>query len=106
TLQTSAVKAEEERRIEALEKKVSRSSSDEDLRKLADDIVSFDASDWVTAQSVVPGIGYAPAFMKAAFQLQKAEVSPQAISTSRGPAIVKVADVKPPGIPDFAEVKA
>jgi len=31
---------------------------------------------------------------------------PNAISTSRGPAIVKIADVKPPGIPDFAEVKA
>ncbi len=48
TLQESAVKAEEARRSEALEKAVSRNSSDEDLRKLADDVVSFDATDWVT----------------------------------------------------------
>ena len=105
-LQQSAVKAEETRRSEALEKAVSRKSSDEDLRKLADDVVSFDATDWVTAQSVVPGVGYAPGFLKAAFELKKGEVSPRAISTPRGPAFVKVVDVKAPGIPDFAEVKS
>lgn len=105
-LQESAVKSEEARRSEALEKAVTRTSTDEDLRKLADDVVSFDATDWVTAQSVVPGVGYAPGFMKAAFELKSGEVSPHAISTPRGPAIVKVADVKAPGIPDFAEVKS
>ena len=104
-LQQSAVKAEEDRRSEALEKKASHASSDEDLRKLADDVVSFDATDWVTAQSVVPGIGYAPGFMKAAFQLKKGEVSARTISTPRGPAIVKVSDIRPPGVPEFAEVK-
>jgi peptidyl-prolyl cis-trans isomerase D len=106
SLQQSAVKAEETRRSEALEKAVTRKSSDEDLRKLADDVVSFDATDWITAQSVVPGVGYAPGFTKAAFELKNGEVSPHAISTPRGPAIVKVADVKAPGIPDFAEVKS
>jgi peptidyl-prolyl cis-trans isomerase D len=106
TLQESALKAEEARRSDALAKKVSSASSDEDLRKLADDVVSFDSTEWVTAQSVVPGVGYAPGFMKEAFARKKGEVSPQAISTPRGPAFVKVADVKAPGIPDFAEVKA
>jgi peptidyl-prolyl cis-trans isomerase D len=105
-LQQSGVKAEEARRSEVLEKRISRSSSDEDLRKLADEIVSFDATDWVTAKSAVPGVGYAPGFIKAAFELKKGEVSLHVISTPRGPAIVKVADVKAPGLPDFSEVKA
>ena len=94
-----------ERRAEALAKSVGRNASDEDLRKLADDVVSFDATDWVTAQGQVPGIGYAPGFLKAAFALKKGEVSPQPIPTPRGPAIVKVADVTPPGIADFSEAR-
>ncbi len=106
TLQQSSVKDEEARRSDALEKSVARASTDEDLRKLASDVVSFDSTDWVTAQSVVPGVGYAPGFTKEAFSLKKGEVSSHAVSTPRGPAFVKVADVKAPGIPDFAEVKA
>ena len=106
TLEQSAVKGEETRRADALAKKISSKSSDEDLRKLADDVVSFDSTDWVTSSSVVPGVGYAPGFMKEAFALKKGEMSPEPISTPRGPAFVKVADVKAPGLPDFAEVKS
>ncbi|HKB72129.1 MAG TPA: peptidyl-prolyl cis-trans isomerase [Thermoanaerobaculia bacterium] len=100
------MKAAEQRKAEALQKAIGKNASDADLRKLADDVVSFDATDWVTAQGQVPGIGYAPGFLKAAFALKKGEVSPQPVPTPRGLAIVKVADVKPPGIPEFAEVRA
>lgn len=100
------VKSAAERRAASLAKSVGKSASDEDLRKLADDVVSFDATDWVAAQGQVPGIGYAPGFLKAAFALKKGEVSTQPIPTPRGPAIVKVADVKPPGIADFADARA
>ena len=97
------VKAASQRRADELAKKVGKNASDEDLRKLTDDVVSFDATDWVSAQGQVPGIGYAPGFLKAAFALKKGEVSPQPIPTPRGPAIVKVADVKPPGMADFSD---
>ncbi|HET7453287.1 MAG TPA: peptidyl-prolyl cis-trans isomerase [Thermoanaerobaculia bacterium] len=100
------VKAAAQRRADDLAKKVGKNASDEDLRRLADDVVSFDATDWVTAQGQVPGIGYAPGFLKAAFALKKGEVSPQPIATPRGPAIVKVADVKAPGLADFSDERA
>ncbi|HWC65129.1 MAG TPA: peptidyl-prolyl cis-trans isomerase, partial [Thermoanaerobaculia bacterium] len=100
------IKAAEQRKGEALQKAIGKNPSDEDLRKLADDVVSFDATDWVTAQGQVPGIGYAPGFLKAAFALKKGEVSSQPVPTPRGLAIVKVADVKAPGIAEFSEVRA
>ena len=100
------VKGAEQRKADALAKSVGKNASDEDLRKLADDVVSFDATDWVGAQGQVPGIGYAPGFLKAAFALKKGEVSPQPIPTPRGLAIVKVADIKAPGIADFADARA
>jgi peptidyl-prolyl cis-trans isomerase D len=100
------VKNAAERRADSLAKAVGKNASDEDLRKLAGDVVSFDATDWVSAQGQVPGLGYAPGFLKAAFALKKGEVSRQPIPTPRGPAIVKVADVKAPGIADFSEARA
>ena len=99
------IKSAEARRAEALEKALPKNPSDEDMRKLADDVVSFDASDWVSPQGVVPGVGYAPGLLKAVFAMKKGEVSPQAIPTPKGAAIVKVTDVKEPGIPDFPEAK-
>jgi peptidyl-prolyl cis-trans isomerase D len=105
-LAQSNVKAMEARKVEALAKAVGGKTSDEALRKLADDGVTFNASDWVTAHDVVPGLGYSPDLLKAAFQLKKGEVSPTPIQTQSGPVLVKVADIKPPGLPDFAEVKS
>ena len=98
--------AMEARKTEKLQKAIRKNSSDEDLRKLADDVVTFNATDWVTARDVVPGLGYSQELLKVAFQLKKGEVSPQILKTQSGPAIVKVEDIKPPGLPDFAEVKA
>jgi peptidyl-prolyl cis-trans isomerase D len=105
-LSQDQVRSAEARKVEALEKAIPRNASDEDLRKLADDVVSFDATDWVTPQGIIPGMGYAPNVLKAAFAMKKGEVSRQPVQTPRGPAIVKVTDVKEPGTPDFAEAKS
>lgn len=105
TLSQDQVKSAEARKVETLQKAIPKNPSDEDLRKLADDVVSFDATDWITPQGVVPGLGYAPNVLKTAFAMKKGEVSRQAVQTPRGSAIVKVTDVKEPGIPDFAEAK-
>ncbi len=105
-LTQTQVKDAAERKADSLAKSAGRNASDEELRKLADDVVSFDATDWVAAQGQVPGIGYAPGFLKAAFALKKGEVSTQPIPTPRGPAIVKVSDIAPPGIAEFSEARA
>ena len=106
TLSQDQVRSAEARKVQALEKALPRNPSDEDLRKLADDVVSFDATDWVTPTGMLPGLGYAPNVLKAAFAMKKGEVTRQAVQTPRGSAIVKVTDVKEPGIPDFADAKS
>jgi len=105
-LSQNAVKAAAARRAEALQKTVSRHESDAGLRKLAEDTVTFNETDWITAQGAVPGVGYAPEFLKTAFGLKKGEVSENAVATPAGPAILKVDNIRPPGIPDLSEVKA
>lgn len=100
------VKAMEARKVEALQKAIRQNSSDDDLRKLADDVVTFNASEWITARDVVPGLGYSQDLLKVAFRLKKGQVSPEVIQTQSGPTILKVVDVKSPGLPDFSEVKA
>jgi peptidyl-prolyl cis-trans isomerase D len=104
-LAQSAVKAASARRAEALEKSISKSSSDEDLRKLAGNEVTFEATGFLTSQGIVTGLGYAPNVLKTAFQLKKGEVALQAVSTPRGPVIVKTTDILPPGLPEYSEVK-
>lgn len=104
-LAQSAVKAASARRAEALEKSVSKSSSDEDLRKLAGNEVTFDATGFLTAQGIVPGLGYAPNVLKTAFQLKKGEVSLHSVTTPRGPVIVKTTDILAPGLPELADVR-
>jgi len=106
TLSQDQVRSAEARKVAALEKALPRNPSDEDLRKLADDMVSFDATDWLTPTGMLPGLGYAPNVLKAAFAMKKGEVTRQAVQTPRGSAIVKVTDVKEPGIPDFADAKS
>lgn len=104
-LTQATVPAAENRRVETMEKKISASSNDADLRKLTDDVVSFNATDWVTENGTVPGLSDAGTFLKTAFALKKGEVTTTPVGTSRGAAFIKVEDIRAPGIPDFGEVK-
>lgn len=105
-LSGDSVRVASTRRAETIEKALSKHPSDEAMRKAAGDVVVFDASDWITAQGAIPGIGYAPELLKAIFALKEGEATLPAVSTPRGPVIAKIDAIKAPGLPEFAEVKA
>ncbi len=85
--------------------KLGSKPSDEQLRSLATGPITFNETDYVAKGDAPAGIGYDPAFTQALFSLRLGEVSPQPVATPRGQAVVKLADIRKPGVPPFAEVK-
>jgi peptidyl-prolyl cis-trans isomerase D len=79
--------------------------SDEEMRKLQNDIVTFNTTPWVARGEPVPGIGANPQFADEAFSTKIGRVSKTAVSTARGPAIVKPAEERPAGVPPFDELR-
>ncbi len=79
--------------------------SDEEMRKLQNDIVTFNTTPWVARGEPVPGIGANPQFADEAFSTKIGRVSKSAVSTARGPAIVKPAEERPAGVPPFDELR-
>ena len=79
--------------------------SDEELRKLQSDTVTFNTTPWIARGEPVPGIGANAAFSDEAFRLKLGKVSPNAISTPRGPAFLKPSEERPAGVPPFDELK-
>jgi peptidyl-prolyl cis-trans isomerase D len=105
-LTMNTLKEASSRRAQSLAAALGARPSDEKMRKSTDDVVTFNATDWITTKDVVPGFGYSPDVLNAAFMLKTGEVSTKPITTPKGPVILKVDDIKAPGLPDFAEVKA
>ena len=83
-----------------------RNPSDEELRKLQSDFVTFNTTDWVGKGEVIQGIGANPSVADEAWKLKVGAVSATAISTARGPVVLKVAEERPEGVPPFDELKA
>ncbi|HQR45130.1 MAG TPA: peptidyl-prolyl cis-trans isomerase [Thermoanaerobaculia bacterium] len=79
--------------------------SDDDLRKLATGAVTFNETEFLSRSDAAAGIGPNPEFSAVLFALKPGEVSPP-VATSRGEVLVKLVEVRKPGIPPFAEVKA
>jgi len=79
--------------------------SDEEMRKLQNDIVTFNTTPWVARGEPVPGIGANPQFADESFSTKIGRVSKTAVSTARGPAIVKPAEERPAGVPPFDELR-
>ncbi len=80
--------------------------SDDELRKLQTDFVTFNTSDWVGKGEAIPGIGANQATLDEAWKLKIGAVSPAALTTARGPAVLKAAEERPEGVPPFDELKA
>ena len=84
-----------------------KNASDEDLRKLQDgDVVTYNTTDWVGRGDSVPGIGANPRFTDAAWATKIGQISPEAVTTPRGPAFVKPFEERPAGVPPLAEIRA
>jgi peptidyl-prolyl cis-trans isomerase D len=99
--------AEEAKRVASeLSAKIAKlgKPSDEQLRALAGPIVTFNETNLVSKTDAPAGIGFNPNFSQALFALKVGEVS-DPVSTVRGEALVKLVEIKKPGLPEFKDVK-
>ncbi len=107
-LQEDRARDEAKRLAAGLAEKVAKMNkpSDDDLRKLAGGGVTFNETELLARTDAPQGIGFNPQFSEKLFSLKEGETSATPVSTSRGEAIVKLVEIKKPGLPAFAEVKA
>lgn len=107
-LQEDRAREEAKRLAASLAEKVAKlgKASDDDLRKLASAGVTFNETDFLARTDAPAGIGFNPQFAERLFSLKEGETSPASVGTARGEAIVKCVEVRKPGLPAFAEVKA
>jgi len=107
-LQEDRAREEAKRLAAALSEKVAKlgKASDDDLRKLASPGVTFNETDFLARTDAPAGIGFNPQFTEKLFSLKEGETSPAPVATARGEAIVKCVEIRKPGLPPFAEVKA
>ena len=71
----------------------------------ADHHLEIVTSDYFTQNDSMPGIGSAPDFMQAAFNV-KPKSAPELARTSQGYVVFEIADSKPPSTPTFEEARA
>jgi peptidyl-prolyl cis-trans isomerase D len=82
-----------------------KSASDEDLRKLQNDVVSYNTTEWTGRTDAIPGIGANQKFLEEAWSTPIGQISATPITTTRGVAFVKPVEERPAGLPPFAELK-
>ncbi len=83
-----------------------RSASDDELRKLQSDAVTFNTTEWVARGDAIPGIGANPKFSDESWTTAVGKVSATPITTPRGIAFVKPSEERAAGLPPFTELKA
>ncbi len=83
-----------------------RSASDDDLRKLQSDAVTFNTTEWSARGDSVQGIGANQKFSDEAWTTPVGKTSSTPVTTARGIAFVKPAEERAAGQPPFAELKA
>ncbi|MGA7991884.1 MAG: SurA N-terminal domain-containing protein [Thermoanaerobaculia bacterium] len=107
-LQEDRARDEAKRLAASLSERVTKlgKASDDDLRKLASSGVTFNETEFLGRTDAPAGIGFNPQFTEKLFSLKEGETSPASITTARGEAIVKCVEIRKPGLPSFAEVKA
>ena len=107
-LSETRAQAETERLARELAEKLKsrKSASNEELRKLQDDVVTFNETPWVSKGDPVPGIGANARFSEEAWTVKLGQISTTPVTTGRGPAFVKPSEERPAGVPPFEEIKA
>jgi peptidyl-prolyl cis-trans isomerase D len=101
TTETDRIARELAAKIAALKTK-----SDEELRKLQSDTVTYNTTEWFSRNGPIEGIGPNAEFSKTAWELPIGDVSATPITTSRGPAFIRPTAERPSAIQPFEEVKA
>jgi peptidyl-prolyl cis-trans isomerase D len=100
--------AETERLARDLAAKVRalKTKSDEELRKLQSDVVTYNSTDWFSRNGPIAGIGANADVSNEAWRLAVGDTSTTPIATSRGPAFIRPLAERPAGIQPFGEVRA
>ena len=83
-----------------------KTKSDEELRKLQSDTVTYNTTDWFSRTGPIEGIGPNAAFSKEAWALKIGDTTTVAIDTPRGPVFLRPIAERPSAIQPFDEVKA
>ncbi len=98
--------------VERLSKELSEklkgmsSASDDDLRKLQSDVVTYNTTEWGARGDAVQGIGANQKFADEAWTTSLGKVSATPITTARGVVFVKPTEERAAGVPPFAELRA
>jgi peptidyl-prolyl cis-trans isomerase D len=82
-----------------------KNPTDDDLRKLQSDVVSYDETPWAAKGDAIAGIGSNPRFSDEAWTVKLGQISSTPIPTGRGPAFVRPVEERPAGVPPFEEIK-
>lgn len=98
---------ETQRRAAALADRIKAApnASDDELRKLQDDVVTYNTSEWISKGEPITGLGANSQAAAAAWNLKIGQISKEPVSTPRGVAFVKPAEERPAGVPPFEDVK-
>jgi peptidyl-prolyl cis-trans isomerase D len=83
-----------------------RSASDDDLRKLQNDSLTYNTTEWTARGDSIPGIGNNQKFADEAWGTPLGKVSPTAVTTGRGVAFLRPSEERAAGVPPFAEIRA
>jgi len=84
-----------------------KNTSDEELRRLADnDTVFYNETPWFSRGEPVPGIGESPQFSEQAWSLKVGQLSKSPVPTGRGPVFLKPSEQRPASVTPFEEIKA
>jgi peptidyl-prolyl cis-trans isomerase D len=86
--------------------RASKTKSDEDLRKLQSDVVTYNSTEWFGRTGPVAGIGANADFSNEAWSGKIGDVSGKPIATSRGPAFLRPLAERPAAVQPFDEVRA
>lgn len=82
-----------------------RRASDEELRKLQNDRITYNTTGWGSQGEAVEGIGSSPEFTAQAWSTKLNEISATPIETARGTVFVKPTEERPEGVPPLSEIR-
>ena len=83
-----------------------RSASDDDVRKLQNETLTYNTTEWTARGDSIPGIGNNQKFAEEAWGTPLAKISSTPVTTSRGIVFVRPSEERAAGLPPFAEIRA
>jgi peptidyl-prolyl cis-trans isomerase D len=104
-LSSTRAMADAEKLAKELAEKARKDSSDEGLRKLQTDTISFNVAPWSARGQAIEGLGAPAELLEQAWTLKVGELSRTPVTSPRGFVILKVAEERAAGVPPFEEIK-